>query len=324
VHQTCFHRAHVTSRSIVLRVAFTAIMALIFSACSLRAHAASCAAADLDISFHFGGYPPSSYIITVLATNISRHACVLTPQAGLRFYANQTTAEPISVRLGGGHVVPDARPPILLGPSERAHFTVGWVDSPASFGPACKQAAAFSVDVNGDRNHPTELFAPTLLPPICSDLAVESFTPGRAHDDDSDLSPTSDSTLHFSSDRATYVPGEPFSLHLEYGNPAPSPGFAPCPTFFIRQRAATGTSRTVEYNSIDCVKENEADPGLNRAAEVETVSPIQQSTPEDITLQIFELTGHIGQMHLRLAESNPVTLHFAGSATRSTPASPGG
>jgi hypothetical protein len=315
VLQTSSSPVHDSLRSFNLRAALAALLTLFLCALSLHAQAKPCTAADLDVVFRYGSYPPSTYVITVVASNISTHTCTLTPDIVPRFYAaNGTTPAPVVVRLDGNNLIPESHPPIPLTVGQAAHLTINWVIFAAGAGPACTQTARLSIDVNGDRNHSTELLAPSLLPSICSEVAVGSYAVGTMFDAP-DSSPASDSTLRLSANQATYVSGVPFSLHLDFGNTAPNVDTGesiPCPTFLLRQRTSAGATRTIEYSSplIRCTRETCADPDLYLTTEFESVHPLQGSGSGDTTLQVFQLTGHAGDLRVGLAKSNLVTLHF--------------
>jgi hypothetical protein len=281
---------------------------------SLQAQSATapCTAANLDVAFRFGGYPPSTYTVTVLTTNISTFACTLSPSAAPRFFAaNKTIPVSIPIRLDGNHLNPEARPPIILNPNRPAHQTIRWTMSPANGGPACIQPAVLSITVNGDRTHPAEVLAPALLPPICSEISVESYALGPALDDDAEPDP--DSTLHLSSARASYLPGEPFSLNAEACTPTTGvTGRATrCPPIFLRERTPDGNTRLQELNppQASCLNQNAASPAAHPTT-FEAAPPIKDTAAADATLQLFQLASPPGDTHISLTESNPITLHI--------------
>jgi hypothetical protein len=300
---------------------------------SLHAQA-PCTAADLDITFRFGNYPPSTYLIAVLAKNISAHACTLTGQSPPRFFSpGQTTPAPIPIHLDA------AAQPLTIEPAETAHQTLRWSTPPATNSPACQRATVLSVPLADDRVHPTELLAPTLLPPICSEVAVEPYTLGPTLGDD-DAAPTHTlaSTLRLTSYRVTYLPGESFSLHAESGTPTPGTtgrGSTRCPPFFLRQRTFAGATRIQEFGppQIRCMRElntataapdSNPDPYLTTA--FEAVVPIQGPTLGDTAVQLFELATSLRDPLIALTASNSITLHIsdqtAASATLTAPDAP--
>ncbi len=324
MHQPCFTFFPASPLRFNLRGALTVSLTLFLCTLSLHAQTNPCTAADLDVAFSYGSIPPSTYVITVVASNISTRTCTLAPDVVPRFYT-ATGATPVTVRLDGNNLIPESHRPIPVTAGQSAHLTLNWVIFAAGAGPECVQATRLSIDINGDRNHPTELFAPSLLPPVCSEVAVESYSVSTIFDAD-EASPAPDSPLHLSPYQPTYVPGAPFSLHLEFGNtafgktaPANTLGSVPCPTFFLRQRTSAGATRTVEYSSphIRCTRQLGPNPNLYLTTAFEAIQPLQGSSAGDTTLQVFELAGRVGDLHLRLAESNPVTLHFGQAAIQS-------
>jgi hypothetical protein len=92
-------RAHASSRLVLLALALLPLAAQAQSACT---------AADLDITFRFGNYAPSTYIIAVLAKNISPQACDLSPSIQPRLFTS--TRAPIPIQRAPSAAAVDIQP----------------------------------------------------------------------------------------------------------------------------------------------------------------------------------------------------------------------
>jgi Protein of unknown function (DUF4232) len=307
-------RAHAASRLVLLALTLLPLAAQAQSACT---------AADLDITFRFGNYAPSTYIIAVLAKNIAPQACVLSSNTQPRLF--NSGHAPIPIQLA---------PPadaVTIQPNQSAHQAIRWTTTPAPDSPPCQRAAVLTIPLPADPTHPAELLAPTLLPPVCSQVAAEPFALGPTLGDD-DSAPNHAlpaPNLRLSSYRIAYLPGESFSLHAESGTPTPGShgmGITRCRPFFLRQRTLAGATRTEEFTSpqIRCMRE--ASPGANAAASAPdptayltiafgAVIPIQGSTLGDATIQLFSVAGALTDPLLTLTTSNAITLHISDQAT---------
>lgn len=312
------------------------LLALAFTLCALASHpnplhaqsetlhasGPFCTAADLDTTFRFGNYPPSSYVIAVLSKNISTRDCALVGHVPPTFYANhQADPQPISICLDCDQPhpfgLPSAPPPITVHPGETAHQTIRWTTSPSSPSRTCQNVDVMNVTVNHNANLPAQLVAPSFLPPICSQVDVESYALGPIFGDDDSLPShaPADPALRLSTYRVTYYPGESFTLRAESGTPtstSPARGNTRCPLFLLRQRSANGATRLEEFNTpqIRCMRET--NPNLDQpylTTAFDAVPPIQQSG--DATLQLFQLTGSLRATRINLAESNSITLHIS-------------
>jgi hypothetical protein len=120
--------------------------------------------------------------------------------------------------------------------------------------------------------------------------------------------------LHLSSARASYLPGEPFSLDAEPTTPTTG-GIThanPCPPLFLRERTPDGYTRLQELTppQATCLNQNAATNPAHPTA-IEAVPPIKETAGGDATLQLFELCSPPGDTPISLTESNPITLHIA-------------
>jgi len=294
------------------------LIAFFIPAHCLRAQgnpAPPCTAADLDTSFRFGNYPPSTYIVAVLSRNISGHLCVLANHTAPTFY-DQRAQLPVGVNLDPASA---NSPSTLLHPDATAHQTIRWSTSAPAGAPDCQKASVLNVPANNDTRHPAQLVAPSLLPTICSQVAVDGYALGPTYGDD-DSQPSRyqprDAAIHLSSGIAIYHPGESFVLRAESAAPSPGPlgrASARCPTFFLRQRTFEGATRVEEFHTpqIRCIQtmgSGASQPFVTTT--FDAVAPIQGNTLGDAALQIFQLSGSLGDALLNFAESNPITLHI--------------
>jgi hypothetical protein len=309
-------RAHVSPRLLVA-------LLLALSPFLLRAQTAPppCTAPDLDVAFRFGNYSPSTYLVAVLSTNVSGRACTLGSQSPPAFYVFDQTPLQVAIAFDSSH--PAA---ITLHPGEIAHQTIRWNTVAALNAPTCQKPSVLNVPANGDAKLPAQLVAPSLLPPICSQVGVESYALGPTFgDDDSTASRAAAApALRLSSYRVNYLPGESFIIHAESGKPAPGgrAGFR-CPPLFLRQRASIGATRLEEFDSpqVRCMTDIHADPGQPyTTAAFDVVHPIHDAG--DTTVHLFELTGSPRDPHLAFAESNSITLHIGDDASALATAEP--
>ena len=294
---------------------------------TLHAQTTYCTVADLDTTFRFGNYPPSSYVIAVVSKNISTSDCALATHIPPTFYANrQPDPQPISICLDCDQPhpfgLPPAPPPVNLRPGETAHQTIRWSTSPSSNTRTCDNVDVMNIAVNHDTHLPTQFIAPSLLPPICSQVAVESFTLGPIFGDDDSLPnhALAAPALRLSSDRVTYSPGEPFTLRAESGTPAsasPARTGARCPSFLLRQRSANGATRLQEFNTpqIRCLADTTPNPDQPYlTTSFDAVPPLQPTG--DATFQLFQIANSLRAQRINLTESNALTLHISGANTR--------
>jgi hypothetical protein len=318
VNSPCPSRAHATPRLLKL-LALTFLIAL---AHPLHAQTTYCSTADLDTTFRFGNYPPSSYVIAVISKNISTTDCALATHIPPTFYANrQPDPQPISICLDCDQPhplgLPSAPPPVTLRPGESAHQTIRWSTSPASNTRTCDNVDVMNIAVNHDAHLPAQLIAPSLLPPICSQVDVESFALGPIFGDDDSLpNHAIPAALRLSSTRLTYNLGEPFALHAESGtSTSPATTGTRCPSFLLRQRSANGATRLQEFNTpqIHCLTDTNPDqPYLTTS--FDSIPPLQPTG--DATLQLYKIANSLRATRINLTESNSLTLHISNTNLR--------
>lgn len=311
---------------------------LLATACLISplAHAQTrCTPADLDVTFRFGAYTPSSYIVVMLARNVTSNACLLDTNLRPAFYGlGEPTPLDINVVTDSDHPQP-----VVLDPSFTAHQTMRWQTTQTPGAPACTKASVLNLPVNGDTSRPAQIVSPSLLRPICSQVAFATYAIGPTFGDESDLRPAADPELTVASGLPTYHPGESFILHAQAALPnaqPPGPGaestptrsvafFSPfgCPHFLVRQRAFDGSTRLEEYSGsrVRCSRQFPAGltPILN--ANFDAVPPVQGNALGETSVQLMELTGPLDAQQVAFAQSNPITLHVtsANVTTRSTP-----
>src|SRR5438270_8599421 len=124
-----------------------------------------------------------------------------------------------------------------------------WQTTQSPGTPACVKAAVVNLPLNGNTSRPAQIVAPSLLQPICSQVAFATYAMGPTFgDDDSDVPSTTAPELALTSGLPTYHPGESFILHAQFALPASSPvaPFYRCPPFLVRQRAFDGSTRLDE------------------------------------------------------------------------------
>ena len=288
---------------------------LLTAACLISplAHAqARCTPADLDVSFRFGAYAPSSYIVVLLARNVSSNACLLDTNLRPAFYA-LSEPTPLDIR-----VVPDSDhpQPLVLDPSFTAHQTMRWQTTQAAGTPPCVKPSVVNLPLNGDTSRPAQIVSPSLLRPICSQVAFATYAIGPTFgDEDVDAPAASEPEMTLASGLPTYHPGESFILHAQATLPASTPagpGFAfRCPPLLVRQRAFDGATRLEEYPQprVRCGRQFQSGSSPILTANFDAVPPVQGNALGESSVQVLELTGSLDGQRIALAQSNPVTLH---------------
>lgn len=308
---------------------------LLTAACltSPLVHAQSrCTPADLDISFRFGAYSPSSYIVVLLARNVSPNACLLDTNLRPAFYA-LSEPTPLDIR-----VIPDSDhpQPFVLDPSFTAHQTIRWQTTQPAGAPPCIKPSVLNLPVNGDTSRPAQIVSPSLLQPICSQVAFATYALGPTFGDDDTAPVSSEPELTVASGLSTYHPGESFILHAEAMLPnaqPPAPGgeytpirsvavFSPfgCPHFLVRQRAFDGSTRLEEYSGsrVRCSRQFRAGLTPTMTANFDAVPPVQGNALGESSVQVMELTGPLNAQQVAFAQSNPITLHVVPENTAGT------
>jgi hypothetical protein len=299
----------------------------------------SCAASDLDVTFRFGNYQSSTYVVVSLSKNISTHVCALNNLLAPAFYTfGQASPLDISMCVDCN---PSSNPPpypLLLQPGGIAHQTIRWSTVAPDGAPACKRASVLNMPANGDPDHPAQLIAPSLLPPICSQVAEDSYALGPAFGDDDSVANrgTQSGSLYLFSNFATYHAGDSFVLHAESAlppqdAPIPQPGMPrlspmrlSCPTFLLRQRAADGSTRVQEFSSRDyrCGRRMGTDQPAVLTAGFDAVQPIRPTWLGDTSVQISQLKGPLTAEHIAFIDSNPITLRVVDENAPLAPSSP--
>ena len=299
-----------------------------------------CSAADLDPTFRFASYPPSTYLVVIFSRNLSTRACTLTaptaPDFGLAY---PDPANPIRICAGCDQPHP-AAPSLTLNPGETAHQTLRWSSAPAP-GSSCQRLTAVTLPINGDLAHTIRIAAPTLLPPVCSQVDAEPYATGPIFgDEDSTTAPAtipSTDSLRISSYRLDLFPGESFSLHAEglaAGDPSVPPRNLRCPTFFVRQRAGSGSTHLdqLPIQQVRCMRQfiaasNQAfDPEHpNLTASFDAIPQLHDPDSPNTSVQLLSLACVPRDSVLQLASSNIIAFHIsdtgAPQSTSGTPSS---
>lgn len=309
------------SRPLAVSAFALLVAAFATSFCRLNAQTAPpCTAADLDVALRFGNYGPSTYIIAAISTNISQRACLLSGTSQPEFFGAERS--PLDVRI---QLQPASAQPVLLAPKQAAHQTLRWSTSAPPDAPACVKAFALNLPAADDRIHPTQIVSPSLLRPICSQVAVEPYATGPTFGDE-DSAPDGaapDGSLHLSSGMFTYHPGESFILHAESLLPAQETsvrgsGMAAlrppsCPAFFVRQRAPDGSTRLEEFSPREyrCSRRmmNGEPPQLD--ASFDAVPPLQPNLIGQVSLQLSQLAGRLTDPRVEFADSNRILVRIA-------------
>jgi len=210
-----------------------------------------CKPAALDIWPEYFNAPHDYFMIALHLRNISGEACI--PDLPLYFPQFTSTENPPGKSFGICDACEDRlpngrvrwQPPLLLSPREGGYQTYRWKTDPPHAGVKCQQLSALG--------GPAFLIvAPTLLKPVCSDIEVSRYYPdtwpGLPRSKDQDSSETRDpEALVLSTSKRTYYDGEGFSIHVSLAFPgAGSPTREECPTLFLRERAADGSTRIDE------------------------------------------------------------------------------
>jgi hypothetical protein len=269
-----------------------------------------CTPADLDISFRFGTYAPSSYIVVLLARNVTPNACLLDTNLRPAFYV-LSEPTPLEIRVIADSDHPQ---PLVLDPSFTAHQTMRWQTTQTAGAPPCVRPAVVNLPVNGNASRPAQIVSPSLLQPICSQVAFASYAIGPTFgDEDSDVPSTTAPEVALTSGLPTYHPGESFILHAQIALPASTPvaPFFRCPPFLVRQRAFDGSTRLEEFPQPRVRCGRQFQPGLSPVitANFDAVPPVQGTALGESSVQVLEITGSPDAPHLAFAQSNSITLH---------------
>ncbi|SRR5579871_72019 len=275
--------------------------------------ASNCVAADFDANLEFA-YAHDDFLIFISKRNLADHACVFDPAVhGPDLMPYHTEGhEPYKIcyfcetRLPNGEI--PVAPVMTLEPGNVIWQTVRWKTKPASDSMPCQQV--------GWRNDSIWIAAPSILPPVCSDVEVSRFSLLAPHPLKNETNSPSESHLPqliLSSSKSSYDRREEFTLHLSRARlEKDRPDDSTCPTIYLKHRLPDGTTSISEeqplafkgckqnipgYEPGDWKSGFELDPGL--AARVRVGKH---------EIQMLQLMSASDEPWLRFASSN--TLNF--------------
>lgn len=204
-----------------------------------------CRLSDLDSSVVFFSND-TDFIVGFNLRNISERACAPQPSGASPMFdlKPDQKIKPFELCMDCEDRLPNGQylfhDPVVLNPWEVAHQTYRWKTVAPNETVRCLRLTALFA--------PVLVSAPTLLSPVCSDIAVSrtyagAFVPpapkGEPHYD-----VESSELLVLSSRKPRYYQDEIFTLHVGLVNSlAGSPSGEECPTLFLRERSPDGTTR---------------------------------------------------------------------------------
>ena len=297
------------------------VLLLASASLAAAAHAQKpCTPSDLDVTFRFGNYAPSSYIVVAVARNASDHSCVLQAAQPPAFYV-AGEPKPLDIR-----VVPDTAHPqaITLDPSFTAHQTLRWSTLNSDGATKCVKPAVMNLPIAADTARPAQIAAASLLSPICSQVAFGTYATSPVFgDDDPAPSSSTDTQLSLLSGLSAYHPGEAFILHAERRTSMPAAGVRgfPCAKFIVRQRASDGSTRLEEIRGSQVHCGSQFQPGLSptMTATFNAVQPVRPDALGETTVQLLELSSALDAPEISFTQSNTITLHVTADIPASTP-----
>jgi hypothetical protein len=205
-----------------------------------------CKVADLDSNVSF--FNANTYSIVAFdLQNVSERPCVPQPSVAFpQFDAKQLRdTKPFDLCIDCEDRLPNGRyrgyDPMVLNPGELAHQAYQWKTVAPNETIKCLQLAGLFA--------PVLVAAPTLLKPVCSEIAISRtyagafVPPAQAGQTPADESQGSE-LLTVSSSKRRYYQDEMFNLHVGLVSPPfQPPSGEECPVLFLRERSPDGGTR---------------------------------------------------------------------------------
>lgn len=278
-----------------------------------------CKLADLDSNVSF--FNANTYFIVAFdLQNISQGRCVPQPSVYYPMFDTKQVqgAKPFRTCFDCDRPPNDRYPgpdPVILNPGEVAHQTYQWKTAPPTEASVCLQMTGLF--------GPVLVAAPSLLKPVCSEIAVSRvsaapFVPYVAEEQPLTDEPRSAEIFVLSTSKPRYYQEQMFTLHVALANPDFKPLSADeCPTLFLRQKSPNGATRLDEEPPNGFVTCKYSTEGADRDADWKSgfeVSSGEASRWDGFGEHSFELfqvaAGFPGEGTIPFVRSNKVTVQI--------------